>query len=394
MEMRRGVVAVVAVVALVAVVAVVAATFAQRRRHHPEEGFDGEEVAARVEGVQSGGEAGCPTSAVRMADGSVVLQPQGRRLRGGVREYAEHLTTLVGQGVGCATLPEVVPEGASEEGAPPPEFAHPYATTPILKEADYEYSRVVGSKPRRSGPDAPMAAGEVDTGEALSARAWESSGQGEDEESRNHSLGTVVTALSGGGAGRGSTAAVSDEEPLRANVQGFYRALEGRSLAPPDPVARDAAEAALLAMYRPKGVAEDEAVTPPSLQDLANSAYAEDDQWKPVLTQVGPNRWEVQELVPSGKAVAAAAAAADPTRPLTLAQASRAGLMTTATATVTAEVPGGVAGRRVASGDPYFDKAGVADTRADAFYRWSDFAAWTPGLERAFAPTADTTAWT
>jgi hypothetical protein len=43
--------------------------------------------------------------------------------------------------------------------------------------------------------------------------------------------------------------------------------------------------------------------------------------------------------------------------------------------------------------DPYFDKRGVLDYSNDRFHEYNDFKKWTPGLERMFAPTLDTTNW-
>ena len=43
--------------------------------------------------------------------------------------------------------------------------------------------------------------------------------------------------------------------------------------------------------------------------------------------------------------------------------------------------------------DPYFDKTGVLDYEGDRFYRYDNFAKWTPGLERMFAPTLDQNDW-
>ena len=43
--------------------------------------------------------------------------------------------------------------------------------------------------------------------------------------------------------------------------------------------------------------------------------------------------------------------------------------------------------------DPYFDKTGVIDYSNDRFWDYKDFKKWTPGLERMFAPTLDTSSW-
>jgi hypothetical protein len=43
--------------------------------------------------------------------------------------------------------------------------------------------------------------------------------------------------------------------------------------------------------------------------------------------------------------------------------------------------------------DPYFDKKGVLDYGNDRFWEYKDFKKWTPGLDRMFAPTLDTTNW-
>jgi hypothetical protein len=43
--------------------------------------------------------------------------------------------------------------------------------------------------------------------------------------------------------------------------------------------------------------------------------------------------------------------------------------------------------------DPFFDKKGVVDYEGDHFYRYENFAKWTPGLERMFAPTLDHNDW-
>jgi len=43
--------------------------------------------------------------------------------------------------------------------------------------------------------------------------------------------------------------------------------------------------------------------------------------------------------------------------------------------------------------DPYFDKQGVVNYNSNRFWEYKDFNKWTPGLERIFTLTLDTTNW-
>jgi hypothetical protein len=109
---------------------------------------------------------------------------------------------------------------------------------------------------------------------------------------------------------------------------------------------------------------------------MIKKMYADDPDWEPVVEKIGANEYRVAELRPKMK-VERYAVKEDQT-------ISRAKAIGNVSAAV--EVEGG-------RQDPYFDKQGVLDYSNDRFWEYKDFKKWTPGLDRMFAPTLDTTNW-
>jgi hypothetical protein len=157
----------------------------------------------------------------------------------------------------------------------------------------------------------------------------------------------------------------------------YFKDVEGGSVVPPDADAAQIREKANLTAYK---TAEPQQLLEHNIDDVASMVkkmYADDPNWEPVVEHVGNNEWRVSELRPKVRKEKYAEA-----QDMTVERAKENGLVT-----AVVDVEGG-------RQDPYFDKQGVLDYSNDRFWEYKDFKKWTPGLERMFAPTLDTTNWT
>ena len=156
----------------------------------------------------------------------------------------------------------------------------------------------------------------------------------------------------------------------------FFKNMEGSSIIPPNED-KDEQEKSELNNFTPEK--PENLITNDSedIGEIVSKMYANDPNWEPVVERVGENEYRVSELRPKARREKYAENNDDEK---TIERAKADGLVS-----ANVEVEGSV--------DPYFDKRGVIDYSNDRFWEYNDFKKWTPGLERMFAPTLDTTNW-
>jgi hypothetical protein len=324
----------------------------------------------------------CPERAHRNAEGEIVVQPGDRRFKT-MADYVDFLKPLVskegtpcippmvephrgpepgligGQGNGAPGANAIARETADRAVAP---FEQPSAQTPINSLDDYEYSRVFGleEKPRNSQESKKA----KDAGIADHILDWANLPFNSEEKAKKEKEFV---------AGRRSDMTRDPKSGV------FFKTLEGDHLMPPDEEALKQRERAILAAYKPtdasKHVIDNESER---VAKMVHEMYANDPNWEPVLEKTGENRWEVRELVPKPRKEEW-----EEEDSLTVEDALQQGVNPDIQMTITG---GG-------SNDPFFDKAGVVDRDNKRFWKYDDFRKFTPGLERMFAPTNDTTNW-
>jgi len=151
---------------------------------------------------------------------------------------------------------------------------------------------------------------------------------------------------------------------------------------PPDQDALDQREQKILSAYQPTGITQH--VVDSEMERVAklvNQMYAEDPDWEPVVEKRGEHQYAISELRPRRKKESWE----DDTP--TIQQATDQGLMSGTSYVPKVTINDGK------TQDPFFDKNGVADYTNNRFWNYKDFAKWTPGLERMFAPTNDEQKW-
>jgi hypothetical protein len=156
----------------------------------------------------------------------------------------------------------------------------------------------------------------------------------------------------------------------------YFRTVEGFEVQPPDIVKQDAKEKAGLKQFKSKEAGK---LIEHELDDVASmikKMYEDDPDWEPVVDTVGNNEYRISELRPKIKKEKYAEA-----QDMTVERAKEVGKVS-----AQVSIEGG-------NKDPYFDKQGVVDYNSNRFWEYKDFNKWTPGLERMFAPTLDTTNW-
>jgi hypothetical protein len=163
----------------------------------------------------------------------------------------------------------------------------------------------------------------------------------------------------------------------------FYESVSGDNMAPQDLQDIDEREKAILQQYSPKKTEDLLDHDTDDVQVLVKKLYENDPDWEPVVEKVKKGEFEVTKLIPKRKKKDS--------------QFEDEHVPSVAEAIETGQAKGvpKVQPRMEVSGmqDPYFDKTGVLDYEGDRFYRYDQFAKWTPGLERMFAPTFDQNDW-
>jgi len=310
----------------------------------------------------------CPSRAQYTASGVIMAEP-GSRIFTSLDSYNEWYKYLGSQGIECSFVTPSRDESNLVQSKPKDvdvltEEENTYALTPIKKLDDYEFSRVFTIE----------------------------------KESRNNLERTTVDALT---ARRqfdwsqlpfNSQTRSDNEQPMNQDrlegftdivTEPFFQAIAGDSSAPQDLQELDERERAILQQYSPRKVENlmDDATD--DVQTLVKKLYETDPDWEPVVEKVKTGEFEVTKLIPKRKKEDD--------------QYSDERVPTVAEALHSGEATGvpRVQPRMEVSGmqDPFFDKKGVVDYEGDHFYRYENFAKWTPGLERMFAPTLDQNDW-
>jgi hypothetical protein len=163
----------------------------------------------------------------------------------------------------------------------------------------------------------------------------------------------------------------------------FYQSISGDDMAPQDLQDIDEREKAILQQYSPKKTEDLLEHNTDDVQELVKKLYENDPDYEPVVEKVKDGEFEVTKLIPKRKKKDNQF---EDERVPTVSEAIEMGQ---------AKGVPKVQPRMEVSGmqDPYFDKTGVLDYEGDHFYRYDQFAKWTPGLERMFAPTFDQNDW-
>ena len=313
-------------------------------------------------------ESQCPSRAQYTASGFIVAEPGGKVFTS-LDSYKEWYKYLGSRGIECSFVSpskdeSLLKQTHSKDVDVLTEEENTYALTPIKKLDDYEFSRVFTAE----------------------------------KESRNQLERVTVDALT---ARRqfdwsqlpfNSQTRADNEQPMNQErlegftgtvTEPFFQAIAGDSMAPQDLQELDEREKAILQQYTPRKTEDLMEHETDDVQALVHKLYETDPDWEPVVEKVNKGEFQVTKLIPKRKKVDEQY---DDERVPTVAEALHNGDAT--------GVPR-VQPRMEVSGmqDPFFDKRGVIDYEGDHFFRYENFAKWTPGLERMFAPTLDQNDW-
>ena len=353
----------------------------------------GKRIYVDGEGFSSSGSSGsssrsdtaCPTEAVRGPDGRIHTKPGNRSFQT-LSDYVGYLSDLYANGATCIP-PKVRPNrepiagilGGLGNGVQPPSASNmegptrnvletafgeegTSAKTPIQKLDDYEYTRVFDVE--RGSRNSMKAASK---NEQIQSHVLDWANLPFNSEERANNEDTFI-------AGR-------MESGFRDPKSGvFFNTVEGDAVVPPDVEAAHAREQKIMAAYKPTEISkhtidsDTEAVA-----SLVNKLYATDPNWEPVVTKVSDHQWEINELRPKPRKEQY-----EDKSTISLSMAENNGI---------AIPPPVVDINDRMRDDPYFDKNGLGDRDNNKFWNYNDFRTWTPGLERMFAPTADTKEW-
>lgn len=338
----------------------------------------------------------CPTSASRDANGVIHIQP-GNKTFQTLQEYVSYLSGIYSDPKNSTCVPPVVQSSAasgttiptpgilgglgtgtispSDVGKEGPdrsvlntatsEWDTSSAQTGIRRLDDYEYSRIYESE--RQPRNSQISKETKD--KLLSQRILDWASLPFNSEARAEQEDEFIAGRMEGGFREPKTGA-------------FFSNMQGNQVLPPDEEALKLKEQAILAAYRPTNItkhvvdSETERVA-----SLVSKMYADDPNWEPVIEKTGNHQWAVTELRPKPRKEKW-----EDAQTIDIATAE-----TTGIATVNPAPNVQIYDRNMK--DPYFDKQGIRDSERDRFWSYDSFSKWTPGLERMFAPTAETKAW-
>jgi hypothetical protein len=320
----------------------------------------------------------CPLSAERQLDGRILVQPQNRSFDS-MGDYTAWISSTIAAGSMCAPPfvngPREVVVTSNRDTGPNKEVIKEmnnsrnvftkqvegemtYAKTDIKKLDDYEYTRIFQNENSPRGNISKTAVNSM-----MASHQWDWAKLPYNSEARAAKENSFI-------AGR-------EDSAIRDPKTGvFFKTLEGFEVNPPDTAAINENEKKSLATYTETPA---ENLLKHNVQDVAElvkKMYADDPDWEPVVERVNDNEFRVSELRPKRRVEYYAGEEEQ-----TIERAKEGGNVS---AGVTVE-----GGRQ----DPFFDKKGVLDYSNDRFWEYKDFKQWTPGLERMFAPTLDTTNW-
>lgn len=339
----------------------------------------------------------CPTSATRDNEGRIHLKP-GNKVFATLQEYVSYLSGIYNEpqnatcippvvrlheqteltpiegifgGLGTGTIPasDVGREGANrsilDTATHSSEWDNTSAQTPIDRLDDYEYSRIFESE--HSPRNEPLVKETKDR--LISQRILDWASLPFNAEARANQEDEFI-------AGRME----SGSRDPKTGV--FFSNMDGKQILPPDEEALKLKEQAILSAYRPTAISKH--VMDSEMErvaQLVSKVYENDPNWEPVVEKTGEHQYSVVELRPKARKEKW-----EDSETTTVAMAESQGLVST---NPTASIQ--MYDRHM--NDPYFDKQGIKDTDNDRFWSYQDFNKWTPGLERMFAPTAETKAW-
>ena len=313
-------------------------------------------------------ESQCPSRAQYTSSGFIVAEPGGKVFTS-LDSYKEWYKYLGSRGQECSFVTpsrdeSLVKHTKAKDVDVLTEEENTYALTPINKLDDFEFSRVFTVE----------------------------------KEQRNQLERTTVDALT---ARRqfdwsqlpfNSQARADNEQPMNQDrlegftgtvTEPFFQAIAGDSMAPQDLQELDERERAILQQYSPKKTEDLMEHETDDVQTLVKKLYETDPDWEPVVEKVNKGEFQVTKLIPKRKKQDEQY---DDERIPTVAEAIHNGdAIGVPQVTPRMEVSG--------MQDPFFDKKGVVDYEGDHFFRYENFAKWTPGLERMFAPTLDQNDW-
>ena len=350
----------------------------------------------KLEGFSSGGVVSltasngneCPLSAQRKQDGKIHVEPQGRSFDT-MADYIIWLSSLSTAGEIC--IPpyvkgprevDVVQSSTNPSTGDRPIGALPdqiekqntfgnvftkqvegeqtYAKTEINKMDDYEYTRIFQNE---YSPRSELSHTAVNSLMAKNQFDWAKLPFNSQKKMDNEA--EFITWR-------------KDNAHRDPKTGVFFRNMEGMTVNPPDVETFEANEKATLEGFQSE---KPENLLNHDVEDVAmmvKKMYENDPHWEPVVERVGENEYRVSELRPKPRKEKYEGSQGDEEE--TVERAKMGGKITP-----NIEVEGGP--------DPYFDKQGVIDYSNDRFHEYKDFKQWTPGLERMFAPTLDTTNW-
>lgn len=343
------------------------------------EGFKSQGVVSLSNNVENE----CPLSAERGEDGKILVQPQNKKFDT-MGDYVAWLSSLLAAGSMCVPPyvkgPRAVEmvNGAGQNDKMTAamdkqieqqnksgniftnqvEGEQTYAKTPVNKMDDYEYTRIFQSE---NGPKNQLSKTTINAKINEHQTDW-----------AKLPFNSEVRA-----AAEDEFISGRMDDVFRDPKTGVYfKTVEGFEVQPPDNVAHDLEEKAKLKKFEAKKAGD---LLEHEMDDVAvmiKKMYAEDPDWEPVVETLGNNEYRIAELRPRIKKEKYAEA-----QDMTVERAKENGLISP-----NVSVEGG-------NKDPVFDKQGVLDYSANRFWEYKDFNKWTPGLERMFAPTLDTTNW-
>ena len=350
-------------------------------------------VGGRAEGFSGGGleflsdnnDNECPISAKREEDGKIHVQPQNRAFDT-MADYIAWLSGLSAAGSMCVPPYVIGPRevemtssglgptsdrnaGVSAKQAAASntsgnvftkqvEGEQTSAQTPINKVDDYEYTRIFQNENSPRGEISKTAVNSM-----LAQKQWDWAQLPFNSDKKADAEKEFIS-------GRMDSA----QRDPKSGV--FFRGVQADDVHPPDVDTVDHDEKAGLKQFDAKPAEKLLEHNVDDVGEMVRKMYADDPDWEPVVEKIGENEYRVAELRPKMKKERYAG-----TEENTIERAKANGL-------VSAEVE--VEGGRQ---DPYFDKQGVLDYGNDRFWEYKDLKKWTPGLDRMFAPTLDTTNW-
>lgn len=320
----------------------------------------------------------CPLSAERQTDGRILVQPQNKSFDS-MGDYVGWISSTIAAGSMCSPPfvngpREVVVDSNRDTGpnkgvvekqnksgnvfTTQVEGEMTSAKTPINKLDDYEYTRIFQNE---NSPRGNISKTTVNS--LMASHQWDWAKLPFNAEARASKEGEFIASR--------------QDNAMRDPKTGvFFKSLEGFAVNPPDSAKIDSAEKKALKPYKAPAAQNLLKHNVEDVAEIVKKMYADDPDWEPVVEVVNENEYRVTELRPKARKEKYAGE-----EEKTIERAKEGGMIK---AGVTVE-----GGRQ----DPYFDKQGVIDYSNDRFWEYKDFKQWTPGLERMFAPTLDTTNW-